>query len=131
MAATKPSVMFCFSDLHHREALSPEVAQLSLSPDTTLYPSPPLSVTLTTGIQQKPLGVRARRLRLSHTTSEHLPDLRRGDFSGSGAATGDTDLASQRVQQQMADLLPLPAHKPHPPLASALGNGLLDSWYGI
>ncbi|KAK1887449.1 Leucine-rich repeat-containing protein 56 [Dissostichus eleginoides] len=81
-------------DLHHREALSPEVARLSLSPDTTLYPSRPLSVTLTTG-----------------------------------AATGDTDLASQRVQQQMADvpLLPLPAHKPHPPLASALGNGLLDS----
>ncbi|XP_033941497.1 leucine-rich repeat-containing protein 56 [Pseudochaenichthys georgianus] len=116
-------------DLHHREALSPEVAQLSLSPDTTLYPSPPLSVTLTTGIQQKPSGVRARRLRLSHTTSEHLPDLRRGGFSGSGAATGDTDLASQRVQQQMADvrLLPLPAHKPHPPLESALGNGLLDS----
>ncbi|KAI4825359.1 hypothetical protein KUCAC02_021044 [Chaenocephalus aceratus] len=100
-----------------RDAASPDSSfQVSFS-----------SVTLTTGIQQKSSGVRARRLRLSHTTSEHLPDLRRGDFSGSGAATGDTDLASQRVQQQMADLLPLPAHKPHPPLASALGNGLLDS----
>ncbi|KAK5867658.1 hypothetical protein PBY51_012127 [Eleginops maclovinus] len=111
-------------DLHHGEALSAEVARLSLSPDTTLYPSPPLSATLSTGMQKKPTGVRARRLRLSHTTSENLPDLSRlGRFSGSDAATGDTDLAFQRVQQLML----LPAHKPGPPLASALGKGLSDS----
>lgn len=105
----------------HQITLSPDVARLSLSPDTTLSPSPPLSATAATG-NRKPPGIRARRLRLSQTNSEHLPA-----FSSVGhccATAGDTDL--QRVRQ-----LTLTAHIPQPPQTSSLGKGLKDSWYGI
>ncbi|XP_029289423.1 leucine-rich repeat-containing protein 56 isoform X2 [Cottoperca gobio] len=116
-------------DLHHRETVSPDVARLSLSPDSTLSPSPPLSATRTTGHRKQP-GIRARRLLLSQTNSEHLPNFSVGRSPGTGSATGDTDLTLQRVQQLTRTdvrLLPLPAHTPRPPLTSALANGLMDS----
>lgn len=133
MAAVKAFVMIVFSDLHHGEALSPEVSRLSLSPDTRLCPSPPLSATLTAN--RKPPGIRARRLRHSQTNSEHSPDLSRvGRSPGTGTTAGDTDLTLQRVQQWTrtdVPLLPLPAHIPHPPPTSALGKELMVSRYGI
>ncbi|KAF0041319.1 hypothetical protein F2P81_007217 [Scophthalmus maximus] len=60
-------------DPYHREALSPDVAQLSLSSDTTLSPSPPVCATAAPG-NRIPKGFRARRLRLGQANSEHLPD---------------------------------------------------------
>ncbi|XP_070763152.1 leucine-rich repeat-containing protein 56 [Enoplosus armatus] len=112
-------------DLHHREALSPGVARQSLSPDTTLSPSPPLSATTATG-NRKPLGIRARRLQLSQTISERLPDFSRaGRSPGAGATIGDLTL--QRVQQLPRTDVPLPAHIPHPPPTSALGEWHRDS----
>ncbi|XP_031139336.1 leucine-rich repeat-containing protein 56 isoform X1 [Sander lucioperca] len=120
-------------DLHHGEALSPEVSRLSLSPDTRLCPSPPLSATLTAN--RKPPGIRARRLRHSQTNSEHSPDLSRvGRSPGTGTTAGDTDLTLQRVQQWTrtdVPLLPLPAHIPHPPPTSALGKELMVSRDGL
>lgn len=99
-----------------------------------LSPAPPLSATAATG-NRKPPGIRARRLRLSQTNLEHLPDFSRVERSpGTGTTAGDTDLTLQRFQQLTrtnVPLLPLPARIPRPPLTSALGEGLLDSWYGI
>ncbi|XP_074488357.1 leucine-rich repeat-containing protein 56 isoform X1 [Sebastes fasciatus] len=117
-------------DLHPRQVLSPEVARLSLSPDTTLSPSPPLGATITTG-NCKPPGTRARRLRLSQTNSEHLPDFSRaGRSPWTGTPAGDTDRTLQRVQHLTrtdVPLLPRHAHIPHPPPTNALGKGLMDS----
>ncbi|XP_044049829.1 leucine-rich repeat-containing protein 56 isoform X2 [Siniperca chuatsi] len=115
-------------DLHHREALSPDMAPLSLSPDTALSPSPPLSATAATG-NRKPPGIRVRRLRLSQTSSEHLPDFSRvGRSRGAGATVGDlTLLRVQQLARTDVPLLPLPAHIPRPPPTSALGEGLMDS----
>ncbi|XP_032380297.1 leucine-rich repeat-containing protein 56 [Etheostoma spectabile] len=116
-------------DLHHIEALSPDVSRLSLPPDTRLCPSPPLSATLTAN--RKPPGIRARRLRLSQTNSEHARDFSRVVRSpGTGETAGDTDLKLQRVQQGTRTnmpLLPLPAHIPRRPPTSALGKELMDS----
>lgn len=110
--------------------MSPEVARLSLSPDTGLSPSPPLSATAAAG-NHKPPGIRARRLR--QTSSQHLPDL-----SGVGClrrtTAEDTVLTSQRAQKvTRADLpvLPLRAHLPRPPPTTPQGKGLMDPWYGV
>ncbi|XP_041795773.1 leucine-rich repeat-containing protein 56 [Chelmon rostratus] len=64
-------VQYLSPDLHHREALSRDVARVSLSPDTSLSPSPPLSATAATA-SRKSSGIRARRLRLSHTNSDQF-----------------------------------------------------------
>ncbi|XP_059191734.1 leucine-rich repeat-containing protein 56 [Centropristis striata] len=128
-ASQDSSFQFLSPDLHHREVLSSEVARLSLSlsPDTTQAPSPPLSATLTTG-NHKTHGVRARRLRLSQTTSELLPEFSRvGHASGTGTSTGDTDLTLHRVER----LANGPAYIPRPPPTSALGNRLMDSCAGM
>ncbi|XP_069019680.1 leucine-rich repeat-containing protein 56 [Embiotoca jacksoni] len=105
-------------DLHHREASSPDMARLSLSPDTPLSPSPPLGATADAA-HWKPAGIRARRLRLSQANSEHLP-----------TTAADTDLILQNVQPKTrtdVSVLPMPAHIPHPPRISALGEGIIDS----
>ncbi|XP_045894664.1 leucine-rich repeat-containing protein 56 isoform X1 [Micropterus dolomieu] len=104
-------------DLHHRQALSPDMARLSLSPDTPLSPSAPLSVTAATGNRKLP-GIRARRLRLSKTSSEDVPDFSSSDL---------TLQRFQRLAKTDVPLLPLPAHIPHPPPTSALGEGHMDS----
>ncbi|XP_053175918.1 leucine-rich repeat-containing protein 56 [Scomber japonicus] len=102
----------------NRETLSPDVARLSLSPDTTLSPSPPLSATAASGNRKLP-GIRARRLRVSQSTSERLP------YSSSVVrppgictSTADADLTLKSVQQvkrTKVPLLPSPAHTPRPP----------------
>ncbi|XP_020498265.2 leucine-rich repeat-containing protein 56 [Labrus bergylta] len=99
-------------DLHHREALSPDMARLSLSLDTTLSPSPPLCATGTTCNHKAP-GIRARRLRLHKTKSEHL-----SHFSGAG------DFSETDETRTDVPLLPSPVHKPRPPTTTALGEGL-------
>ncbi|XP_036962311.1 leucine-rich repeat-containing protein 56 isoform X1 [Acanthopagrus latus] len=124
-ASPDSSFLSLSPDLHHREALSPEVARLSLSPDTGLSPSPPLSATAATG-NHKPPGIRARRLR--KTSSPHLPDLSRVGCLRRTTAE-DTVPTSQRVQQvTKTDLpvLPLPAHIPRPPPTAHLGKGPMD-----
>ncbi|XP_054476744.1 leucine-rich repeat-containing protein 56 [Anoplopoma fimbria] len=124
------SLQFLSQALHHREASSPEVAALSLNPDTTPTPSPPPSAILTTGIR-KPPGLRARRLRLSRNNSEHLSDFSKvGRSPGSGTPAGDAELKLQTVQQLTTTdepLLPQPAYIPRPPPTSALGEGLMSS----
>ncbi|XP_068459408.1 leucine-rich repeat-containing protein 56 isoform X2 [Clinocottus analis] len=129
-ASPDSSFQFLSPALHPREALSPVLAGLSLSPDTTLSPFPPHSATRTTG-NHKPPGLRARRLRLSQTDSEHLSDFSRvGCSSGTGTTAGNTDLKLQSVQQLTTTVEPLlfqPAYTPRPPLPSALGKGLMSS----
>ncbi|KAM6925931.1 leucine-rich repeat-containing protein 56 [Lycodopsis pacificus] len=129
-ASPESSFQFLSPALRHREALPPGVAGLSLSPETTLSPSPPPSATLTTG-NHKPPGLRARRLRLSQTSTEHLSDFSRvGRLPGTGTTAGDTDLELQRVQQFTTTnnpLLPKLAYVPRPPPTSALGKGLMGS----
>ncbi|XP_047189452.1 leucine-rich repeat-containing protein 56 isoform X3 [Scophthalmus maximus] len=113
-------------DPYHREALSPDVAQLSLSSDTTLSPSPPVCATAAPG-NRIPKGFRARRLRLGQANSEHLPDSGRVSCSH---GTGDTEQTLHRVQQLTRTnvaLLALTAHTPCPPPSSALHEGLMDS----
>ncbi|XP_018519298.1 leucine-rich repeat-containing protein 56 isoform X2 [Lates calcarifer] len=114
-------------DLHHREPLSPDVTQLSLSPDTTLSPSPPVSATAASG-NRRPQGIRARRLRLSQASSEYSST--EGCSHGTGTTSGDTDRTLQKVQHSArtnVPLLPQTTHIPHPPPTSALGEGLVDS----
>ncbi|XP_051239540.1 leucine-rich repeat-containing protein 56 isoform X2 [Dicentrarchus labrax] len=98
-ASSSSSFQSLSIDLHHREALSPNIARLSLSPDTSLSPSPPLSATAATG-NRKPLGIRARRLLLNRTNLEHLPDSSKvGCSPGTSTTAGETDLTLKRVQQ--------------------------------
>lgn len=126
-------ILFLFSDLLNREALSPDVARLFLSPDTTVSPSPPLSATAASGNRKLP-GIRERRLRLSQASSEHLPHTTSvGRPLGTCTSTADTDLTLSSVQQvtrTKVSLLPSPAHIPRPPTTME-GGELMDSGYGI
>ncbi|GAA6217592.1 leucine-rich repeat-containing protein 56 isoform X1 [Lates japonicus] len=114
-------------DLHHREPLSSDVTQLSLSPDTMLSPSPPVSATAASG-NRRPQGIRARRLRLSQASSEYSST--EWCSHGTGTTTGDADQTLQKVQHSArtnVPSLPQTTHIPHPPPTSALGVGLVDS----
>ncbi|XP_042352499.1 leucine-rich repeat-containing protein 56 [Plectropomus leopardus] len=114
-------------DLHHREAFSPVLAPLSLSLDTTLSPSPPLSAATVTG-NRKPQGMRTRRFRLSQTNSEQVPDFSRvGHSPVTGITTERTVERVQQLTRSDGPLLPMPAHIPRPPPTSAQGEGLMDS----
>eukprot|EP00064_Thunnus_orientalis_P014922 superscaffoldBa00002676_g14969 len=116
-------------DLLNREASSPDVSRLSLSPDTTLSPSPPLSATAASSHRKLP-GIRARRLRLSQACSERLPHSSSvGRPPGTYTSTADTDLNFKSIQQvtrTKVPLLPSPAHIPRPP-ATMEGGGHMDS----
>nr|XP_020474189.1 leucine-rich repeat-containing protein 56 isoform X2 [Monopterus albus] len=123
-----------FGGLHHREAFSTDLARVSLSPDTTMFPAPPFSATVALGLS-KPQGIRARRLQLSQTSSELLPDsVRAGCSRGTGTRAGATDPPVQRVQQRTRASVPLlaqPVHIPRPPPTSAPGEGLIDSCMAV
>lgn len=123
-----------FSDLHQTEFQLSDMARLSWSPDPVHCPSPPVRATAATAYRKQP-GIRERRLRLSQINSDHLPDVSRIKRSiGAGKTSGNTDLALQQVQQLTrtnGPLLSLPAHIPHPPSTSTLGEGLMDSWYAV
>ncbi|KAL7402916.1 hypothetical protein ABVT39_021667 [Epinephelus coioides] len=126
-ASPDSSFLSLSPDPHHREALSPEVAQLSLSPDATLSPSPPLSATAATG-NRKPPGIRARRLRLSQTNSDYIPDFsREGRSPGTGTSTEQTLQRVQQLTRANVPLLPPPAHIPRPPPTNTLGGRLMNS----
>ncbi|XP_026166225.1 uncharacterized protein lrrc56 isoform X3 [Mastacembelus armatus] len=116
--------------LHHREPISPGVARLSLSTDATMSPFPPLRATAASGCP-KQQGIRARRLRLSKASSEHLSySSTAGCSAGTGMTAGDTDPAVHGVQQVTRTTVPLisqAAHRPYPPPTSALGEGLMSS----
>uniref|UniRef100_UPI003AB06C63 leucine-rich repeat-containing protein 56 n=1 Tax=Centroberyx gerrardi TaxID=166262 RepID=UPI003AB06C63 len=108
-------------DLSHREALSPDVARLSLSPDSTLSPSPPLSAAAATG-NRRLSGIRSRRLRLSLASGAEPPPE-------AGTTRADTDLGLHRVQEAVrpkVPLRPLTTHIPHRPTTSPRGGGLRD-----
>ncbi|KAM3609689.1 uncharacterized protein V6R79_018613 [Siganus canaliculatus] len=112
------------------DTASPDSSLKSLSPDAALSPSPPLTASAVTGNRKLP-GIRARRLRLSQTNSEHLHDLSTVRCStGTGTTMGNTDWPHQRVQKVTGtDLaqLPLATHKPRPPPVCPLRERLLDS----
>nr|XP_019957686.1 PREDICTED: leucine-rich repeat-containing protein 56 isoform X2 [Paralichthys olivaceus] len=113
-------------DLHHGEAVSPDVAQLSLSSDTSLSPSPPVSAAAAPA-NRKPQGFRARRLRLTQTDSEHLPVSSKARcFHQIGTAAGNKERTLQQVQQVTRTRLPQVAHIHRPPPTSALADGLMD-----
>ncbi|KAG7522822.1 hypothetical protein JOB18_031460 [Solea senegalensis] len=114
------------ADLCHREAFPPDVAQLRRSPDATMSPCPPVSAAAAPGVR-KPQGIRARRLRVSQASSEHLVSC----SHGTGATAGDTDLTSPKVQpvtRTNVPVLPKAAHIPHVPPARA---GQADSCMGM
>nr|XP_040024042.1 LOW QUALITY PROTEIN: leucine-rich repeat-containing protein 56-like [Gasterosteus aculeatus aculeatus] len=103
---------FLSPGLHPREAFSSEAAGPSLSPGTTLSPSPPPSG------DRKPTGLRARRLRLSQTNSEHTDFSRAGRCPGAETTPGDTHPKLQGIQQLTKTNKPLslqPAYTPRPP----------------
>ncbi|XP_041652545.1 leucine-rich repeat-containing protein 56 [Cheilinus undulatus] len=121
-------------DLQHRESVSPNMARLSLSLNTTLFPSPPLCATAAI-CNRKPQGIRARRLRLSQTNIGNISHLNRGGGSpGTHLTTGDTDLTPEGFQQETridVQLMPSSAHKPQPPQMTALREGITErDWCG-
>ncbi|KAM4618290.1 leucine-rich repeat-containing protein 56 [Polymixia lowei] len=129
--ATSPDSYFqsLSPDPLYREALSPDVAQLSLSPVTTASPSPPLSTPAVTG-NQRSSGVRTRRLRLS-------PACRAASSVGSPAdkplEAGTTRSGSHRSLQRVQDVVRpkdppglLTTYIPHRPTTIPLGGGLRD-----
>ncbi|XP_029908636.1 leucine-rich repeat-containing protein 56 [Myripristis murdjan] len=91
-------------DMSNGEALSRDVARLSLSPDTTLFPSPPLSTTAAAG-SQKPSGVRARRLQRRLAGGQPLPI----------SSPAKTDMRLQWGQEVVRPKIPPSTHKPHRP----------------
>ncbi|XP_062317953.1 leucine-rich repeat-containing protein 56 isoform X1 [Osmerus eperlanus] len=111
-------------DLLQREAISPEVARLSMSPDSTPSPSPPLSSTASPAGQGR-LGIRARRLRLSQAGVSPAG-------TAAEAGLGRADLGElQRLQEGMRPRTPQrpqTAHLPHRPASSPLGSGLREPW---
>ncbi|XP_023271303.1 leucine-rich repeat-containing protein 56 [Seriola lalandi dorsalis] len=129
-ASSDSSFMSLSPDLYHREALSPDMAQLSLSSDITLSPSPPVSATTASGSRNLQ-GIRARRLRLSQAKSEHSADSSRvGSSHRTGTTAGDTDRTLQKIQhvtRTCVPLLPQAAHIPSRPPTNAMGEGLVDS----
>ncbi|XP_026221270.1 leucine-rich repeat-containing protein 56 isoform X2 [Anabas testudineus] len=96
--------------------------------DTTMSPSPPLGTIAPSG-HLKPQGIRARRLRLSQATSEHLPDCSGVRcFPGTGTTARVTDRVLQRVEQVTTTNVPLlsqAAHIPRPPPTHS--DGLMGS----
>ncbi|KAM7396485.1 hypothetical protein PAMP_019521 [Pampus punctatissimus] len=126
-ASPNSSLQYLSPDLLNREALSPDVARLSLCPDTTLSPFPPLSATAASGNQKLP-GIRARRIRLRQASSDHLPSSV-GRPPGTSTNIANTDLTLNSVQQVTrteVPLLPSSAHVPCPPTTME-GGGLMDS----
>ncbi|XP_046870006.1 uncharacterized protein lrrc56 isoform X2 [Hypomesus transpacificus] len=111
-------------DLLQREAISPEVARQSMSPDSTPSPSPPLSSTASPA-GHRPSGIRARRLRLSQAGV-------RPAGAAAEAGLSRSDLGElQRLQEGMrprAPQRPQTAHLPHRPASSPLGSGLREPW---
>ncbi|XP_071359565.1 leucine-rich repeat-containing protein 56 isoform X2 [Trachinotus anak] len=109
---------------------SPDSSFQSLSPDTTLSPSPPVSATAASD-RQNLQGIRTRRLRLSQAKSEHLPcSSKVGCSHGTGTTAGDIGGTLQKVQHVTGTNVPLSPqaeHIPPRPPTSALGEGLVDS----
>uniref|UniRef100_A0A3Q2QJY7 Leucine rich repeat containing 56 n=1 Tax=Fundulus heteroclitus TaxID=8078 RepID=A0A3Q2QJY7_FUNHE len=102
-------------DLNQQEAFPPNTARLSLSPDTTLSPSPPLHAT---AAPAKISGVRARRLGLPHLHSEQFS--RKGLALRTKATAADIDLTSERLQHlARTTYLPQPPPKSEGPLISS------------
>ncbi|KAK5618970.1 hypothetical protein CRENBAI_006051 [Crenichthys baileyi] len=96
-------------DLNQQEACSPNSARLSLSPDTTVSPSPPFHATAAPANMKLP-GIHAHRLCLTQSHSEQFS--RKGLAPRTTAA--ETDLISERLQH-----LARPAYLPHPPSKSS------------
>ncbi|KAJ8343180.1 hypothetical protein SKAU_G00305090 [Synaphobranchus kaupii] len=65
--------------LYEREALSPEISRLSLSPDLPLSPTPPPALIAPPGGQSRRSGVRARRLWVKAESGTLALEERRGE----------------------------------------------------
>ncbi|KAF7659257.1 hypothetical protein LDENG_00001230 [Lucifuga dentata] len=111
-------------DLPQRDALSPDVARLSLSPDTTPSPCPPLNATGATGYR-RPLGIRARRLQLSQVNAEPSCVSTLIERPLVVATTRADTNTVRKVHQVTRPKIPL---WPQPTLhsTSTLGEGLID-----
>lgn len=119
--------LLLLTDLRHQEGLSPNMARLALSSDTTPSHSPPHCVAATP-TNKKLSQIRARRL---HLSSEHSPVVSRQRCVRQTSAA-ETDLSSERVQQSARTNLPprTPIPQiPHPPSTRALLGGPVNSWY--
>ncbi|XP_021428632.2 leucine-rich repeat-containing protein 56 isoform X2 [Oncorhynchus mykiss] len=113
-------------DVFPREAKSPEVARLSLSPDCTLSPSPPQSATSAPGSRRLSV-LRAHRLRLSGGVAGAVVRPAE-DHTDSETVTGVRILESQGLQEAVRPKVPLllktTYHMPHRPASSPLVRGL-------
>ncbi|XP_024863134.1 leucine-rich repeat-containing protein 56 isoform X2 [Kryptolebias marmoratus] len=120
-------------DLNQQEVVSPEMARMSLSPDTTLSLSPPGHCVASAPSNRKLSRVRARRLRLSQASSEHLPEVSRTRcVLQTTTPAAETDLSFERVQHLARTNLPpvtTVTQIPHPPSSRALLGGSMNSWY--
>ncbi|KAF3689004.1 Leucine-rich repeat-containing protein 56 [Channa argus] len=86
----------CGDSLH---TVSLDSSCQSLSPETTVSPSPPPGATAGYG-NSKPQGIRERRLRFNQASPEHLKDASSvGCFLGTRKTAGDADPVVQSVQQ--------------------------------
>ncbi|KAG9336997.1 hypothetical protein JZ751_029913, partial [Albula glossodonta] len=114
--------------LYEREAASPEISRLSLSPDPSLSPSPPPALSAPPGGQGRLLGVRTRRLRAIAPGMEPLQPGEEACAAGPGAGRGgsaleETEEVKPKTQGSLgphavASLRPVssPAlHAPRPP----------------
>ncbi|XP_030587977.1 leucine-rich repeat-containing protein 56 isoform X2 [Archocentrus centrarchus] len=111
-------------DLLLRRNLSPDMAQLSLSSDTTLFPSPPLKGTAAAG-NLKLQGIRARRLHFSRASSQDLSEFSRVEYSAEIAMTAaDTD---QQISRNNVPPVAISAPIPHPPPSATMSERLKHS----
>ncbi|XP_010881987.2 leucine-rich repeat-containing protein 56 isoform X1 [Esox lucius] len=115
-----------------REVQSPEVANPSLSPDSTLSPSPPQSATSGHG-SQRPSDLRARRLkaigRVAGTGPGAMAVLRPAkDPTVPGSTIGDPGFGNLELREAVRLRVPLlpqaMLHRPHRPASSPLFRGL-------
>ncbi|KAI1904001.1 hypothetical protein AGOR_G00001190 [Albula goreensis] len=121
--------------LYEREAASPEISRLSLSPDPSLSPSPPPALSAPPGGLGRLSGVRTRRLRATGPGMEPLHPGEEACAAGPGAGRGgsaleETEEVKPKTQgtlgpHTLAPLRPVssPAlHAPRPPSTEVSGS---------
>ncbi|KAJ8390930.1 hypothetical protein AAFF_G00098500 [Aldrovandia affinis] len=108
--------------LYEREAVSPEVSRLSLSPDLSLSPSPPLALTVPPGGQGR-VSAHARRLRVRGLLGGPLRAEEAGAKRGGPWEEPEVNSRTLRPCSE-ASLRPAsspPVHSPRAPSAEAGG----------
>ncbi|XP_075994803.1 leucine-rich repeat-containing protein 56 [Genypterus blacodes] len=115
-------------DPPHRDILAPELARLSLSPDTTPSPLPPLNAPATGNC--RPPGIRARRLRLRQVNAEPSGgaiSIERPLVAATARADTDELQRVQQVTKWPADpMTPRSTDASHQPTARTFSTKLTD-----